>query len=799
MDDIFCVGALTNDPNERFAAAMESGNGPNEATWNKKMTTTRLSSGASAFVPRMANDYVPQAPTSFLSKDTRESITWKLYRKKCFSVVVNNTKQGLEEVPGVVMVTTSKVESGCVFILQPDFTGGIDFDFDGLIENAQKVLMAAAAKSDNIFLMGYAGGKPFTMTEDGFEATFGAMQDKKKACWHIFKKGFCRHGAECNKQHPVALVTVQVRVQDCGGHFGMYHANTFEQNICLPLPVGPVEQAYGPVEHAYGAVEHAYGQVGQAYVPDDQDYDEQDFDQAEQDNAYIDPASNWMSDMASFRCEISELKRIEALSAKMYTEFDLQSLRAKFDTLDGGKATQHEPGPPPLDINVADLQASSFSAELGNPRKISDYEFSPSVASVASVSSDLQNLRASLQLQAEMQMPAKVAGCREAPDCMEPPPGLEGAKWQIAWPDVDFSKKNEEKCASSTGIPEAEIVVGPFAILGETDVPECSERESESTEADEAAEKSSEGEIDAAASAEPLPTPAVDLVSSSDYNDQSATCELLSILQSEPTAASNIDGVAEVTATSELLNILQPEMLGPPPGLCITPPPEESQQDVAPTWLGPEVSEGTERSRSASEVSEVAECSGSAGLEAAEGSGSEVAEFSGSASEAEVAECSGSAPASSTEPFTQAGLDTESQPVSASVSQSPGRKAKKLKQQRTPGSGKAKKTRVQPTESCTPACDEPQSADPAKPLPATYTLYPDNMKWMLALFGGLLMVALVIAICVPTVFDGSYVCETIACTVLMLVSSYAWSGYDVGGSSKGAMYQSKDRKIISED
>jgi len=62
------------------------------------------------------------------------------------------------------------------------------------------------------------------MKPQGFEATLAAMENARNACYHIFKKGFCRHGDQCSKQHPVCQQTVQVVVENssfdgCGVRF----------------------------------------------------------------------------------------------------------------------------------------------------------------------------------------------------------------------------------------------------------------------------------------------------------------------------------------------------------------------------------------------------------------------------------------------------------------------------------------------------------------------------------------------------------------------------------------------------
>mmetsp|Transcript_27101 Transcript_27101/g.42110 ORF Transcript_27101/g.42110 Transcript_27101/m.42110 type:complete len:261 (+) Transcript_27101:48-830(+) len=80
------------------------------------------------------------------------------------------------------------------------------------LAQAQKTLLEVTTQSKCVYIMGYASTNPFRLRADGFEATVGLMENATRACWHVFKKGFCRHGVTCNKQHPVFEVPLQVSV-----------------------------------------------------------------------------------------------------------------------------------------------------------------------------------------------------------------------------------------------------------------------------------------------------------------------------------------------------------------------------------------------------------------------------------------------------------------------------------------------------------------------------------------------------------------------------------------------------------
>lgn len=77
---------------------------------------------------------------------------------------------------------------------------------------AQKTLLDVTTQSKFIYAMGFAAN-PFKIYANGFEVTLGAMENAKRACWHVFKKGVCRHGASCCKQHAVLEESLQVVIK----------------------------------------------------------------------------------------------------------------------------------------------------------------------------------------------------------------------------------------------------------------------------------------------------------------------------------------------------------------------------------------------------------------------------------------------------------------------------------------------------------------------------------------------------------------------------------------------------------
>jgi hypothetical protein len=100
-----------------------------------------------------------------------------------------------------------------------------------MITMAKGTLVEAASKSKGVFVMGYCAPKPYIMQPQGFEATLGVMDNPKMACWHLFKKGFCRHGPGCIKQHPLCKVPVRVLIQGVHLNSNPQFIRSFKQEV----------------------------------------------------------------------------------------------------------------------------------------------------------------------------------------------------------------------------------------------------------------------------------------------------------------------------------------------------------------------------------------------------------------------------------------------------------------------------------------------------------------------------------------------------------------------------------------
>mmetsp|Transcript_65131 Transcript_65131/g.139510 ORF Transcript_65131/g.139510 Transcript_65131/m.139510 type:complete len:363 (-) Transcript_65131:136-1224(-) len=130
-----------------------------------------------------------------------------------FGGLVAVVKQDLEDCAPVVGLETGEGSQGwslMVQIHQEDF-----LHKERLLNMAKESLLRAAEQSRNVYVMGYCS-RPFANTELGFAARLGIMRDENRACWDIFKQGFCCREGSCRWQHPVSQTGLVVSVQIVG-------------------------------------------------------------------------------------------------------------------------------------------------------------------------------------------------------------------------------------------------------------------------------------------------------------------------------------------------------------------------------------------------------------------------------------------------------------------------------------------------------------------------------------------------------------------------------------------------------
>jgi len=154
----------------------------------------KLSSKASCFKPRSATDEAARQ-----------------HYKDHFAGVMKSAMTAIRLSGHVANVEISDDTTGWSITIQPQ--GEEEWLTDLLLTVAKEALLSAASQSKCMYVMGYCAPKPFIMRSQGFEAMLGAMESPSGACWHVFKKGFCRHGDECKKQHPPCQMPVHVLVE----------------------------------------------------------------------------------------------------------------------------------------------------------------------------------------------------------------------------------------------------------------------------------------------------------------------------------------------------------------------------------------------------------------------------------------------------------------------------------------------------------------------------------------------------------------------------------------------------------
>jgi hypothetical protein len=163
---------------------------------------------------------------------TASVISESKYSKR-FADVIKICKKSLLGMGGVADVAVSQVEnSGWRIDLKPRGSYNTS-QIRNLSSIAMEALLQATTRSKySIFVMGYSSPQPFLIKPHGFEATLGAMEGAGAACWHIYKKGFCRHGDACSKQHPLEMVNVEVVVDSARLDTSEEQAELFQQQMC---------------------------------------------------------------------------------------------------------------------------------------------------------------------------------------------------------------------------------------------------------------------------------------------------------------------------------------------------------------------------------------------------------------------------------------------------------------------------------------------------------------------------------------------------------------------------------------
>jgi len=204
---------------------------------------TRLNSKAAAFQPAAPQVVTSSSPHTWLRHLSSKATAFP--PQEVPQVCKPHNRHYRKEVAEVIRLTTVLMkqsehlgdvevyeDGGCWSVnIQPKVIDEDSWQTELLITLAKKALLEAATKSKCIYVMGYCGSQPFSMRAQGFQATLGAMQNAATTCWHIFKKGFCRHGDSCCKQHPIVQVPVHFLVEGVQLPTCALFANSFKEQV----------------------------------------------------------------------------------------------------------------------------------------------------------------------------------------------------------------------------------------------------------------------------------------------------------------------------------------------------------------------------------------------------------------------------------------------------------------------------------------------------------------------------------------------------------------------------------------
>jgi hypothetical protein len=195
---------------------------PPPSPW--ELASTIAAPNATIYKQRLNTKASLFKPQSVANEPAKEH--YKLYFLEVMTWAMN-VLRGSENVANVELVDE---HDGFNLIIQPRGNDR-EWQTESLLTLAKEVLLDSASKSRCVYLQGYCSPKPFVMKPQGFEATLAAMESPVTACWHIFKKGFCRHGGECSKMHPAAEVPVRVVVESVQLNSCSRFISAFKQEV----------------------------------------------------------------------------------------------------------------------------------------------------------------------------------------------------------------------------------------------------------------------------------------------------------------------------------------------------------------------------------------------------------------------------------------------------------------------------------------------------------------------------------------------------------------------------------------
>jgi hypothetical protein len=210
------------------------------------------SSETSMQVQQLNAEYLGSQPGVLQPWPVVDHIMKPHFRKRLMEVF-DIAKLAMQSSQCVAEVDMTECEGTLCFVLRPRVSHNSTCQIDEIIELAKNALWEAAEPSNCIYLLGYTVPKAFTPQPQGFSVNFGVMENANNTCWHIFKKGFCRHGANCSKKHPACQVLVRVLVESTQLNPCTSIAETFQQEMVdLSMAVMAALQKCGYAEKVEG-------------------------------------------------------------------------------------------------------------------------------------------------------------------------------------------------------------------------------------------------------------------------------------------------------------------------------------------------------------------------------------------------------------------------------------------------------------------------------------------------------------------------------------------------------------------
>lgn len=149
------------------------------------------------------------AAPAFKPLGVKEESTSHLYDHH-FSRVIKTAIRTIRDSQLTSNVEVSENVQDCAIVIR---ASSDSVPTETVLELAHHALLDAASHSKCIFVMGFSAEKPFNQCPLGSEVFLAAMESAQTACWHVYKKGFCRHGDDCRKQHPTFKMPVRILVE----------------------------------------------------------------------------------------------------------------------------------------------------------------------------------------------------------------------------------------------------------------------------------------------------------------------------------------------------------------------------------------------------------------------------------------------------------------------------------------------------------------------------------------------------------------------------------------------------------